>query len=66
LFFAYHVSDPERYGVVEFDKDNTFDRRKPLEPKSNFAVPGLYFYDNSVVEIPKYKAKCVENMKLRI
>jgi len=53
LVFAYHVSDPERYGVVEFDADNRAIsiEEKPLKPKSNFAVPGLYFYDNSVVDI---------------
>ena len=55
IIFAYHVSDPERYGVVEFDKDNKAIsiEEKPKQPRSNYAVPGLYFYDNSVVEIAK-------------
>jgi len=53
IVYAYRVSDPERYGVVEFDKNNQVIsiEEKPARPKSNYAVPGLYFYDNAVIEI---------------
>ena len=53
--FACNVSDPERYGIVEFDSNNKVVsvEEKPLKPKSNFAIPGLYFYDNNVVELAK-------------
>ncbi|WP_438961163.1 glucose-1-phosphate thymidylyltransferase RfbA [Nonlabens sp.] len=54
--FAYHVNDPERYGVVDFDEHMrvTSIEEKPQQPRSNYAVPGIYFYDNEVVEIAKY------------
>lgn len=56
IVYAYRVSDPERYGVVEFDKDNRVIsiEEKPQKPKSSYAVPGLYFYDNDVVEIARH------------
>ena len=55
IIFAYHVHDPERYGVVDFDKDKKVlsIEEKPKQPKSNYAVPGFYFYDNQVVDIAK-------------
>lgn len=55
MIFGYHVNDPERYGVVQFNEENNAIslEEKPKKPKSNFAVPGLYFYDNSVIEVAK-------------
>ncbi|MFC4722866.1 glucose-1-phosphate thymidylyltransferase RfbA [Geojedonia litorea] len=55
VIFAYHVHDPQRYGVVEFDEDNKAIsiEEKPKQPKSNYAVPGIYFYDNKVIRIAK-------------
>ncbi len=53
IIYAYHVHDPERYGVVDFDKNGKVlsIEEKPVQPKSNYAVPGIYFYDNSVIEV---------------
>lgn len=61
VIFAYHVQDPQRYGVVEFNKKNKAIsiEEKPQKPKSNYAVPGIYFYDNSVIE----KAKKIKPSK---
>ncbi|HER40594.1 MAG TPA: glucose-1-phosphate thymidylyltransferase, partial [Salinimicrobium catena] len=55
MIYAYHVHDPQRYGVVDFDADGKVKsiEEKPASPKSNYAVPGIYFYDNAVVEIAK-------------
>ena len=55
IVFGYHVNDPERYGVVEFNDDFKAIslEEKPIKPKSNYAIPGLYFYDNDVIEIAK-------------
>jgi len=55
IIYAYHVNDPKRYGVVDFDGDGnaTSIEEKPLSPKSNYAVPGIYFYDNHVIDIAK-------------
>ena len=55
IIFGYHVQDPERYGVVEFDANNKAIsiEEKPQNPKSNYAVPGLYYYDNSVIDVAK-------------
>ena len=55
IIYGYHVQDPEKYGVVDFDQDGTAISivEKPLSPKSNYAIPGIYFYDNEVIEIAK-------------
>lgn len=82
IIFAYPVSDPERYGVVEFDENHVAIsiEEKPVKPKSNYAVPGLYFYDNAVVDIAKnispstrgeyeitdVNRKYLENKKLKV
>ncbi len=59
IIYAYHVHDPERYGVAEFDLDGNVIsiEEKPKQPKSNFAIPGIYFYDNNVIEIAKNISK---------
>ena len=59
IIYAYHVHDPERYGVAEFDSDGNVIsiEEKPKQPKSNFAIPGIYFYDNRVIEIAKNISK---------
>src|SRR5690606_22860088 len=56
IVYAYHVHDPQRYGVVEFDGNGiaVSIEEKPEKPKSNFAVPGIYFYDNEVIDIAKH------------
>jgi len=69
IVYAYHVSDPQRYGVVEFDAQHRVIsiEEKPQKPKSNYAVPGLYFYDNAVIEIAKeLKPSARGSMKSRM
>jgi glucose-1-phosphate thymidylyltransferase len=55
IVFAYHVNDPERYGVIEFNSDNKAIsiEEKPKKPRSNYVIPGIYFFDNSVIEVAK-------------
>jgi len=64
IIFAYHVNDPERYGVVDFNDEMiaTSIEEKPAQPRSNYAVPGIYFYDNEVVEIAKYIQPIVKSL----